>query len=166
MVAAIIYESNTGFTKKYAKLLGKELGLKAYTIKEAESILKLQSPVVFLGWICAGKITGYEKAARSYHISAVCGVGLRQPGEDAARKISLDNRLGNIPFFYLQGGYDKQKLGLVYKMMMGMMEKGLEHKQHLTEEELYMKRMIKEGADNVSIEQLNPIIRYLKTKVE
>ena len=50
-----------------------------------------------MGWIMAGKIKGYVRAARKYKIQAVCGVGMGQTGTqlDEARtknKIPQDIR--------------------------------------------------------------------------
>ena len=46
---AIVYTSNTGHTRQYALLLGKQGGLPVYSLEEANSHLSGGSPVIYLG---------------------------------------------------------------------------------------------------------------------
>ena len=59
--AAIVYTSNTGHTRKYALLLGEQIGLPAYSLEEAGSQLSGGSPVIYLGWLHASHVKGYAK---------------------------------------------------------------------------------------------------------
>ena len=45
----IVYTSNTGYTKKYAVLLGKKLRLPVYDLAEAKTKLAEGSPIIYLG---------------------------------------------------------------------------------------------------------------------
>ena len=65
---AIVYTSNTGYTAQYAKLLGKNTGLPVYSLTEAEEKLPGGNCVIYLGWLMAGKVQGYTKAARRYRM--------------------------------------------------------------------------------------------------
>ena len=99
---AIVYSSNTGHTRKYALLLGEQIGLPAYSLEEAGSQLSGGSPVIYLGWLHASHVKGYAKAARRFDLRAVCAVGLCDTGTmtDQVRKatsIPVD-----IPLFTLQ----------------------------------------------------------------
>ena len=73
---AIVYTSNTGYTRQYATLLGEKTGLPVYSLEEAASRLPCGNCVIYLGWLMAGKVQGYAKAAKRYQIAAVCGVGM------------------------------------------------------------------------------------------
>ena len=77
---AIVYTSNTGHTRQYALLLGKQVGLPVYSLEEANSHLSGGSPVIYLGWIHASHVKGYSAAARRFAVCAVCGVGLCDTG--------------------------------------------------------------------------------------
>ena len=63
---AIVYTSNTGFTARYAALLGEETGLPAYSIKEAGKKLSKGASVIYLGWLFATNVKDYDKASRRY----------------------------------------------------------------------------------------------------
>ena len=107
---AIVYTSNTGHTRKYALLLGEQIGLPVYSFDEANAPLSSGSPVIYLGWLHASHVNGYSKAAKRFALCAVCGVGLCDTGTltDQVRKatsIPVD-----IPLFTLQGGIDRGRL--------------------------------------------------------
>ena len=54
--SAIVYTSNTGYTAQYASLLGGETGLPVYSLEDALKSLPQNSPIVYLGWLTAGKV--------------------------------------------------------------------------------------------------------------
>ena len=56
----IVYESKTGFTKKYADMLAAKTGLKVFPVKEISKVGK-DEEIIFLGWMKAGKIQGLNK---------------------------------------------------------------------------------------------------------
>ena len=57
-IKAIVYESNTGFTKEYAELLSEIIGIPAIPTIDISMFHGEREPVIFLGWVCAGKING------------------------------------------------------------------------------------------------------------
>ena len=77
---AIIYTSNIGSTAEYAQLLGKELNLPVHSLQKAKNKVPAGSEIIYLGWIMAGGIKGYKKAAKLYKVCVVCGVGMGQTG--------------------------------------------------------------------------------------
>lgn len=70
---AIVYTSQTGHTRQYARLLGEALGLPVQPLEE--NGLPRGSAVIYLGWLRANRVKGYRRAAGRYCICAVCGVG-------------------------------------------------------------------------------------------
>lgn len=76
----IVYTSNTGFTESYAKMLGNRLNLPVYSLSDAEKSIDKGSDIIYLGWLAAGIVKGYKKAAKRYTIKAVCGVGMGASG--------------------------------------------------------------------------------------
>lgn len=46
---AILYTSNTGFTARYAELLGQHTGLPVYTLSQAKRTLPAHAEVIYLG---------------------------------------------------------------------------------------------------------------------
>lgn len=166
MIKAVVYESHTGFTERYAKRLAGILELPAYAVKEAEKKLTLQSEIVFLGWICAGKIMGYEQAARAYRIQAVCAVGIMFSENGTSQKLADGNRITRCPVFCLPGGYRHDQLGVVYRMMAKVMAGAMMNKADKTEHDEFVLRVMKEGADFVNEEYLDSVICYIKGRQE
>lgn len=164
---AIVYTSNTGSTEKYAKMLSHQIVVPAYSVKEAEKMIKPGAEIIYLGWIMAGKIKGYAQAARKYRIQVVCGVGMGQTGTQLT-EVRTKNRIPQrIPLFTLQGTFDIKKLHGVYKMMMNVMVKtagkALADKTDRTPEDDDMLDMMLNGSERVKAENLRYIIDWYDT---
>lgn len=155
MVKAIVYTSNTGFTKKYAEMLGKEMEVPVYEFKESKAKLNKKDEIIYMGWIMAGGIKNYEKARKIYNIKAVCPVGMSLPSEKQNNEL-IERHHIEEKLFYLQGGFDKSKLKGIYKFMINSLEKmvkpQLENKQDKTSEDLEMLEMMIYGKDCVKKE--------------
>ena len=163
-VNAIVYTSNTGYTAQYAGLLGKRTGLPVYSLDEAGTKLPAGNCVIYLGWLMAGKVQGYAKAAKRYRIAAVCGVGMGANGSQLA-DVRKANSLGDeLPLFTLQGGFDMGNLKGIYKLMMQVMAKtmgkSLANKQDRTAEEDQMLRLLTQGGSCVSEENLQQVLDW------
>ena len=61
---AIVYTSNTGSTQEYADLFSKKTGLPAFSLREAEKKLPSGSEIIYMGWLAAGSVKGFGKAAK------------------------------------------------------------------------------------------------------
>ena len=161
---AIIYTTNTGSTERYAKLLAQETGLPAYSLADAKDAVPEGTEVIYLGWISAGAIKGYAKAAKRYHIRAVCAVGMGQTGTqtDNTRKKSAIS--ADIPLFTLQGNFDVKKLHGVYRLMMEIMVKtagkALAEKKDRTPDEDDMLDMMLHGGERVKEENLGAVLDW------
>ena len=73
---AIVYTSNTGTTKEYAKLLSDKLSLPYYSLDEIEYKVKPGSKIIYLGWIMASRVKGYKKVVKDYVAEKECKNGL------------------------------------------------------------------------------------------
>lgn len=60
----IIYESKTGFTKKYADMLAAKTKLNVLQVKEISRISQ-DEEIIFLGWLKVGKIQGLNKLKKT-----------------------------------------------------------------------------------------------------
>ena len=110
MIKAIVYTSQTGYTAAYAALLADKTGVKAVSLEEAVSAVPEQSEILYLGWLMAGKVQGYDKARKIYRVSALCGVGMGRTGtqlDDIRRQNGVPEAM---PVFSLQGGFDRTRL--------------------------------------------------------
>ena len=162
---SIVYTSNTGYTAEYARLLGERTGLPVYSLAEAEQKLAAGNPVIYLGWLMAGKVQGYKKAAKRYKVQAVCGVGMGGNGSQLQEVRKANAISEKTPLFTLQGGFDIQKLSGVYKLMMTIMVKtagkSLAEKQDRTPEEDVMLDMLTRGGSRVSAENLADVLAWV-----
>ena len=159
---AIVYESNTGFTERYAKTLSEKTGIPAYTLKEAKKAVPKDSEIVFLGWVFANKIQGYDKAKKQWKIEALAAVGMNPPS-DKNTEIVKDANKPECPMFYLPGGLDNSKLGGMHKMMLSMVRKSLE-KENKPEYADVIK-MFNEGGDFFSEEYLEGMLAFMLMKI-
>jgi hypothetical protein len=163
---AIVYLSNTGFTKKYAELLAQKTGYPVYALQEARRRLAGDTEIIYLGWVCAGAIKGYGKAARLSRIAAVCAVGMGGPDSDQLPALIKRHGLDAGHAFYLQGGFDMSRLRGIYRLMMKMMAKAtvpqLEKKQDKTPDEQKSLELLKNGGDCVRPENLDPVLALLQ----
>ncbi len=162
---AIVYESNTGSTKKYAEMLGAKSGLPVYERKEAAKHLGEKDEIIYMGWLMASRIKGYEKAAKHFTVKAVCGVGMTAPGEVSIKELTESNHITDAKVFYFRGGYDINKLRGMYKLMMKTMTKvllkKLEEKQDKTDGDLESIDMLINGKWCVKEENLAPVLAWL-----
>lgn len=166
MIKAIVYTSNTGTTREYARLLSETITLPYYSLSEAQDKLKKQTEIIYLGWLMAGTIKGYKEAKKNYKICAVCGVGMGRTGTQVEEITKKANISEEIPVFTLQGGFDLKKLTGAYKFAMNAMVKvsgkALQKKENKTEEEEEMLDMILHGANKVSINNLKEVLNWYK----
>ncbi|MCI6487960.1 MAG: hypothetical protein SPI09_08095 [Candidatus Limivicinus sp.] len=163
---SIVYTSNTGYTAEYARLLGEKTGLPVYSLAKAEQKLAAGNRVIYLGWLMAGKVQGYKKAAKRYKVQAVCGVGMGGTGSQLQEVRKANAIPEKTPLFTLQGGFDIQKLSGVYKLMMTIMVKtagkGLAEKQDRTPDEDVMLEMLTQGGSCVSADNLAEVLAWVE----
>lgn len=162
--SAIVYTSNTGFTAQYASLLGGETGLPVYSLEDASKSLPQSSPIVYLGWLTAGKVQGYDKAVTKFNLQALCAVGMAKSGSQMEDVRKSNNLPQGLPLFTLQGGFDLKKLRGVYRLMMLVMSKTvakkLAAKPDRTPDEEDMLDLFQNGGNRVSLENLRPVLAW------
>ena len=163
---AIVYTSNTGFTAEYASLLGGETGLPVYALEDAKKSLPQNSPILYLGWLAAGKVQGYDKAVTNFDIQALCAVGMGKSGSQLEDVKKTNNLPEGLPLFTLQGGFDLKKLRGVYKLMMSVMSKmvakKLAAKSERTPDEEDTLDLFQNGGSRVSLENLKPVLEWYR----
>ena len=159
---AIVYTSNTGHTRQYALLLGKQIGLPVYSLEEANSHLSGGSPVIYLGWVHASHVKGYSAAARRFAVCAVCGVGLCDTGTltDQVRKATAIAE--DIPLFTLQGGIDRSRLKGMDKLMISLLAKGLAAQKQRSAQDERMLELLNKDESYVSSENLAEVVQWYR----
>ena len=159
----IVYESKTGFTKRYAEMLSAKTGLRVLGVKEAQKVNQNEE-ILFLGWMKAGKIQGLNKL-RKYNVTAVCASGTARTAEPSTEEVMARNKVNGRQFFYLRGGcfpikdlkgMDKFLMTMFLKMLKGRKEKDEELEESIS--------IIENGFDGVKEENLEPVIAWLNSR--
>lgn len=159
----IVYESKTGFTKKYAEILAKKTNLKVFRTNELSNVSK-EEEIIFLGWMNAGRIQGLNKL-RKHKIIAVCGSGTGRTAEPNVDTVIARNKIENTPFFYLRGGcLPLKELKGMDKIMLSMFVKMLKGRKDKDERIIEAIYNIENGFDGVKEDNLIHILDWINKK--
>lgn len=159
----IVYESKTGFTKRYAHMLAAMTRLKVLRVKELSKVNQ-DEEIIFLGWMKVGKIKGLDKL-RKYNVKAVCGSGTGRTVEPDNEAVIARNKIEGIPFFYLRGGcFPLKELKGMDKIMLSMFLKMLKSRKDKDEKLEEAISIIENGFDGVKEENLEPVLKWLNTR--
>lgn len=154
--SAIVYTSNTGFTRKYAQMLGERTRLPVYDL-ESRELPADGTKIVYMGWLMAGSVKGLKKAQKRWNVLALCPVGMAPDGQED----KLRQQYPQGALFYLQGGYEHKKLHGVPKMMMNMLRRVMSKKPDDPAAQFIMETM-EHGGDWVSADNLAPVVSWLE----
>ena len=155
MSRVVIYKSKTGHTKKYAKMLSKELNIPCYSYKDAK--INDNDEVIFLSYIYASKIMGLSKILKKYNVKVIIAVGAMPYSKDYLNTLKQTNNI-NISFFYLRGGIDYNKLNLFFKKFLPIIGKDI------AKDDKELLNLFKNGGDFVSKDNLKDIFVFLKKR--
>lgn len=159
----IVYESKTGFTKRYADMLGAKANLKVFSTKEISKVDR-DEEIIFLGWMKVGKVQGLDKLQK-YNVKAVCGSGTGRTAEPDTETVIARNKIENIPFFYLRGGcLPLKELKGMDKIMLSMFVRMLNSSKDKDEKTEEAVSIIENGFDGVKEENLEPVLQWLNAK--
>ena len=153
MSRVVIYKSKTGHTKKYAKMLSKELNIPCYSYKDAK--VSENDKVIFLSYIYASKIMGLSKILKKYKVKVVIAVGALAYSKDYLNTLKDANNI-KLPFFYLRGGIDYSKLNFFFKRLLPVIGKDI------AKDDKELLNLFKNGGDFVNKDNLKEVLNYLK----
>jgi len=156
----IVYESQTGFTERYANMLGKRLGIETIKLKDYPA-QEEKEEIIFISWVCANSIKKYSKVKEKYNIKCIGAVGMAENTDNYTKSLITSNKTGDIPLFYLRGGVNFQKLKGLSKFIMKAITKN-EIKKHKIEGD--PEKVFAAGRDYVKEENLDAMSEYIKGK--
>lgn len=124
MLSAIVYSSATGSSEKYAKLLSAALHVPAMPASKCP--VRKDGEIMYIGWAMAGKVVGYEKAAKKYNITAIVQVGMSPVTEKLLSDVREKNAVPeDVAVFAKQGAFDMGAIALPYRPVMKLINKKL-----------------------------------------
>lgn len=125
MKILVTYKSKTGFTKKYAEWIAEELGCEAKDIKTVSyKDVSDCGLVIHGGWIFGGVISGFNKIKKMNPKNLIMfGVGYTPKDKVDLKQMIVANGVGEIPFFYYEGGTNPEKMGLAGRKMVEIVTK-------------------------------------------
>ena len=172
MRTVVIYNSQTGFTKRYAEWIAEATGADCFALAEAKKkSMDEYEAIVFGGWACAGGISklswfkGNIDKWNSKKLIAFCvgGSPIENPEiDEALKKNFTDAEREKINVFYCPGGFNYDKMSAPSKLMMKMFIKALKAKKDKTEEDEIMIKMISSSYDISDRKYIEPILECLR----
>ncbi len=171
MKTAVIYNSQTGFTKKYAEWISEAAGADCFELGTAKKQkFDTYDAIVFGGWACAGKISKilWFKAHIDKWTDKLLVVFCT--GGSPAESSEIENFLlsnfseaerKKVHVFYCPGGFKYDKMSAGSRLMMKMFQKMAGAKKDKTEADIEMLKMISHSYDISDRKYIEPIIKLL-----
>ena len=171
MKIVVIYQSKTGFTKKYAELISDTLNCENYSRKESKHInLEEYELVIYGGSLYASGILGFKKFKKRLQNQKIIvfAVGASPAREGLNEEIINANfnesEKGNAIFFYMRGGFKFDSLNIIDKGLMLMMKKSIQKKapKERTADERGLLNAYDTPVDFTREKNIEPLINYVK----
>ena len=169
----VLYQSQYGFTKRYAELIAKEVGVQAVEVG-AFDFSSDYDVLVFGGGLYAGQVNGLKTLlAHQEEIQhkklILFTVGLADPADElvqknvtgSVKKQMPEGMYDGIRHFLLQGGIDYTKLTFIHKSMMWMLKAVLSLKKNKTDSDRAVIEGYGKNADLVSEDSIKPLLDSL-----
>lgn len=174
MKTIVIYNSQTGFTKRYAEWIAEENGADCFELGEAKKKnMDDYDTVIYGGWACAGNIkmlSWFKKQMHKWNnkkliVYCVGASPLENPDlETTLRRNFNEEEWERVHVFYCPGGLNYEKMSFPSKLMMKMLLKVLKAKKDKTEEDEAMIKMISSSYDISNKKYIAPILECLNNK--
>lgn len=172
MNAVVIYNSQTGFTERYARWIAEAAGADCLTLAAAKKQdLSAYDAIVFGSWACAGnvsKLSWFQKNANQWvnkKLIVFC-VGASPDGtpevEQLLKKAMEAPELKAANAFYCPGGFNYEKMSAPSKFVMKLFVKTLNAKKGKTETDEAMIKMISSSYDISEQKYIEPILECLR----
>lgn len=171
MKTIVIYNSQTGFTKRYAQWIAEAAGADCMELSEAKKkSMDAYDAIVFGSWACAGGISklGWFKgnmdkwADKKLIVFCVGASPIDSPEiEPAMNRNFKESERKRISVFYCPGGFNYEKMSASSKLMMKMFIKALKARKNKTEADEEMIRMISSSYDISDKKYIEPILECL-----
>lgn len=168
--ALVVYNSQTGFTRRYAQWLAAALGAPCVPYAQRGSLdLAGYDTVIFGSWCHAGSVLKkkwlLEQCARypdkRFFAFAVGASSAQSPDIPLAMAANFPEGC-RVQAFYLPGGLNYEKMGFTSRLMMKMLVRFLNAKKDKTPEETEAARMMAQNYDLSDESLLAPLLEAIR----
>lgn len=170
----VIYNSQTGFTKRYAQWISEALDCTCVEFDKAKELdLDKYGTIIFGGWACAGTVSKLKWFKnniikwkdKKLAVFCVGGSPIENPEvEIAMKKLLSDEEHKLVHVFYCPGGFNYEKMSASSKLMMRVFISALKAKKDKTEEDKLMIEMISKSYDISDKKYIIPILEWAKSE--
>jgi menaquinone-dependent protoporphyrinogen IX oxidase len=174
MEAIVIYESKTGFTKRYAEWIADELKCDIFDYESVSlTSISKYNLIIYGSRIHAGKVDGLRKIKALFennrNIIVFATGGTPSAAEDTINTIwktsFSEDELIKIPHFYMQGGLNYEKMSVVDRLIMKTLAKILSGKKDKNSDEIGCEQAIGSSYDISSREYISPLVQYVQGEI-
>ncbi len=166
----VIYNSQTGFTKKYAQWISEALECECVALAEVcKRNFDQYNTIIFGGWACAGgisKIKWFKNNLKKWNdkklaVYCVGGSPIENPEIEVAMKNWFtEEEHQKVRVFYCPGGFNYERMPAASKVMMKMFISVLKAKKDKTEAEELQVEMISKSYDISNKKYIAPIVDW------
>ncbi len=163
MKRLVVYQSFTGFTQQYAEWIAKELNCEAHALNNvSKQALSEYEMIIFGGWVMGNTVVGLDKVQKACNGKLIVfAVGASERSREVIHDIIEANRLGTLPFFYMQGGIQFEKLDFMKRNMLVLTRKKLSKKKNKTSRDLFMEKVLSASFDASDKRYIKLLVDYL-----
>lgn len=171
MKTIVIYNSKTGFTKRYAEWIAEAAGADCFPLSEIKKRdLTEYDAIVFGSWACAGSIkdigwfTENMDLWKGKKLIVFC-VGASPVTPDVEKSLAQnfnEPKLKQVNVFYCPGGLNYEKMSVSSRLMMRMFVKMIKAKKDKSATEEEMARVMSSSYDISDKKYAEPILKCLR----
>lgn len=172
MKTAVVYTSQTGFTKRYAEWIAQAAGADCFGLSAAKKEdLSAYGAIVFGGWARAGGISkiGWFKghmgqwAGKKLAVFCVGASPMDSPEIGAAlQRVFTGAEQDKVRIFYCPGGFNYEKMPAPSRLMMKLFIGMLKARKNRTDADRAMVNIISSSYDISDKRYIEPILQYLE----
>ncbi len=170
----IICNSKTGFTRRYADWIAEETGGTVMSYEKlGKTGIDAEDIVIFGSRLHAGRIEYLDKikarlkSHRRFIVFATGGApnAAAEVHEKIRNMNFTEQERVTIPYFYMQGGLNYERMGMLDRILMKTAAKVMSNKKTLGPEDAGFAKAIRSSYDIASREYIRPLVEYLKASI-
>jgi len=173
MKAIVVFESKTGFTEKYARWIAEELGADIFprSAITTEGLANYDA-VIYGGGLYAVGINGVEfikdnldrLTGKKVAVFACGCTPYREETVDEVRDMNFSQeQQGQLRFFYMRGGFDYKRLGVMDKILMSLLKLKILLKRKRTKDEKGMLAVYSRPADFTQKDNIVELVSFIRS---